>query len=379
MKNYLLILVTTIFIFSSCSKEDGVSSSDISGATSSSTNSSGNQTGIITAGEWNDIENWDFWLGLQTKKELNELADTWKMFTDNRIAVLVKNGNTVVANANIELRKNNVVVWSAKSDNLGTAQLWIGFDQKLQDPDLSNYTLLVNGTTVQENIKLIDEGVNEIQTNTSTSQNSIELAFIVDATGSMGDEIDFLKDDLKDVLQRVKNENSNQSLRTATVFYRDEGDDYVVKKSNFTNDVNSTIAFINKQWAAGGGDFPEAVHSGINEAINNLQWSQDGKTKIAFLLLDAPPHHTSVVINNLQQNVIKAAKNGIKIIPITASGINKETEFLMRYLAMVTNGTYVFITNDSGVGDDHIEATVGPYQVEFLNNLLVRLVSKYAQ
>ena len=51
----------------------------------------------------------------------------------------------------------------------------------------------------------------------------------------------------------------------------------------------------------------------------------------------------------------------------------------MRYFAIATNGTYVFITNDSGIGNDHIEPTVGEYEVEFLNNLLVRLINKYAQ
>jgi hypothetical protein len=46
---------------------------------------------------------------------------------------------------------------------------------------------------------------------------------------------------------------------------------------------------------------------------------------------------------------------------------------------MSTNGTYVFITNDSGIGNDHLQATVGDYEVEFLNDLMVRLVKKYTQ
>ena len=64
----------------------------------------------------------------------------------------------------------------------------------------------------------------------------------------------------------------------------------------------------------------------------------------------------------------------IKIIPVTASGIDKETEFLMRFFSVSTNGTYVFITNDSGIGNDHIEASVGEYEVENLNDLLVNML-----
>lgn len=70
------------------------------------------------------------------------------------------------------------------------------------------------------------------------------------------------------------------------------------------------------------------------------------------------------------------AKKGIKIIPITASGIDKETEFLMRFFAISTNGTYVFITNHSGIGNEHLEPTVGDYEVEFLNDLMVRLINE---
>lgn len=51
----------------------------------------------------------------------------------------------------------------------------------------------------------------------------------------------------------------------------------------------------------------------------------------------------------------------------------------MRFLAITTNGTYVFITNHSGVGNEHLEPSVGEYEVEYLNDLLVRLINKYAQ
>ncbi len=48
----------------------------------------------------------------------------------------------------------------------------------------------------------------------------------------------------------------------------------------------------------------------------------------------------------------------------------------MRLFAISTNGTYIFITNHSSIGNDHLEATVGPYEVEYLNNLMVRLLNE---
>ena len=59
--------------------------------------------------------------------------------------------------------------------------------------------------------------------------------------------------------------------------------------------------------------------------------------------------------------------------------MDKNTEFMLRFFSIPTGGTYVFITNDSGVGNDHIAATVGEYQVEHLNDLMVRLINKYTE
>jgi hypothetical protein len=59
--------------------------------------------------------------------------------------------------------------------------------------------------------------------------------------------------------------------------------------------------------------------------------------------------------------------------------VDKPTEFFLRFIALATDGTYVFITNHSGIGNDHIAATVGDYKVELLNELMIRLVDQYLQ
>ena len=97
------------------------------------------------------------------------------------------------------------------------------------------------------------------------------------------------------------------------------------------------------------------------------------------MLLDAPPHHNDGVISSLKTTIPQYALHGIRIIPIAASGVDKPTEFFLRFTAMATDGTYVFITNHSGIGDSHIEASVGEYQVELLNELIIRLINQYME
>ena len=70
---------------------------------------------------------------------------------------------------------------------------------------------------------------------------------------------------------------------------------------------------------------------------------------------------------------------GIKVIPVASSGVDKETEFLLRMLAITSGGEYVFLTDDSGIGGSHIEPTIGAHEVEKLNDLMVRLVQKYSR
>ena len=391
-----ILRLAILIIISSCSSEDdptllgddptllGDAAFDSKSGEASGTNNSGNgqnsQSGLITAGEWNDLENWSCWKDLLNGQDYSDKPDYWSIYTNNRISVIVKNGSTPVINAKVELKQNGNSVWKTKTDNFGKAEMWIAIFQKNNSINPNEFSLYINDQQINAALILFEDGINEVQINSNQNhEDKVELSFIVDATGSMGDELEFLKDDLEDVIQRVKNDNSTLNILTSTVFYRDEDDEYVVKHSDFTEDLSATLNFINQQSSGGGGDFAEAVHTALNTALNDLQWSEVAKTRIAFLLLDAPPHYEPQIVDDLHNSIIKAAEKGIKLIPITASGIDKETEFLMRFFSISTNGTYVFITDHSGIGNDHLEPSVGEYQVEYLNDLMVRLINKYSE
>ena len=91
----------------------------------------------------------------------------------------------------------------------------------------------------------------------------------------------------------------------------------------------------------------------MEKALQDLSWEEGNYARLAFLLLDAPPHHNQEVMESIRKSIETYAANGIKLIPIAASGVDKNTEFLLRLMAIFTDGTYVFITNHSGIGNDH--------------------------
>lgn len=375
------ISLGAMIVFASCSKSGNVKE-ETNDSTNDFSSDQPAKKGVITAAEWNDQNNWTFWTNLMQKSEFSDKPEYWSFYNTNRIAVIVKNDKgEILSNVFVTLKKGNDPVFTCRTDNFGKAELWPNLFTNNKNIDLSEYSLDLNkGEKVEKNIKSYNDGVNEITLSSKTQGDEIiNVSFVVDATGSMGDEINYLKEELNDVLNRVKNENPNSAVSSSAVFYRDNGDEYVTRVSPFTEDVQTTISFINDQKADGGGDVPEAVHTALDKAINELQWTDNAKTKIVFLLLDAPAHHETDVIHDLQNLVSKACHKGIKIIPIVASGADKNAEFLMRFMAISTNGTYVFITDDSGVGNKHMEASVGNYQVEYLNNLMARLINYYAR
>ena len=198
--------------------------------------------------------------------------------------------------------------------------------------------------------------------------------FVFDTTGSMGDELLYLQTEFGDIAEKV----ADQSTRISVNFYRDKGDVYVVRSNPFMQDFQKVASLINAESADGGGDYEEAVDLALQEAVFEHAWETES-VKLLFLILDAPPHDTETVRENLAAVVKEAAKQGIRIIPIASSGVDATSEALLRSLAMMTGGTYTFLTDDSGIGGSHLEPTIGDYEVEALNDLIVRLILEYYQ
>ena len=339
------------------------------------------EPGQVTAAEWDDLDNWDFWMDLGQNQLFTTTQNNWQFYQFSRYSFEIKDKyDFPLIDCEIQLKNSQGdAVWTARTDNEGKAELWLNLNGQ-SDSDPTAIVYYKGEPTEVSNPLPYAAGVNEVKIgNEAETLIKADILFVVDATGSMSDEINYLKSELLSVINGVEKLNAQLDLRLGSVFYRDEGDEYLTRVTPFSANIESTLNFIKEQEATGGGDFPEAVHTALNIALTQLSWSESARTRILFLLLDAPPHNIPGIVNDIRDAVRDAAEKGIKIIPITASGIDKDTEFLMRYFAIATNGTYVFITDDSGIGGDHLEATVGEYEVELLNDIMVRLIDKYTR
>ena len=335
---------------------------------------------LLTAGEINDFSKWKMWQDLN-KGELAAYQKTWEIAPSGRYTVMLQSESGIpIVDAIVQLLLNRDVVFTTRTDNTGKAECWL---------TIKNETPTVNGklsiqityegkvSTINK-VSAFENGLNHQKLNISCQEvQNVDVAFVVDATGSMGDEIRFLQAEMSDVIFQSKQISNKLNFRFANVYYRDQGDSYVTKSMNFNRILSKSDAFINEQSAGGGGDFPEAMDIGLDSAINNLSWSESARARILFLILDAPPHQGSQINERLQRLMLQAAEKGIRIVPVGASGIDKSTEYLMRALALGTNGTYTFLTDHSGIGNSHIKPSTDSYEVETLNAILVRILKSY--
>ena len=335
-------------------------------------------SGQLTAGEWNDLDNWESWIELITE-DFVDYAAHWQYSPTERYAVQVQaNDQRALPNCILQLvDSDKKVLWETKTDNQGKAELWSNLFTKGAKAKkiIASYKEM---SITLDLIKPFEKGINKVQFPIGCiGANSVDIGFVVDATSSMKDELAYLKAELKNVIERVQQGNPELFIRTGTVFYRDTEDEYLSRIDPLNDNISTTLNFIKKQYAMGGGDTPEAVEVALDKTINELDWNPDAIGRIVFLILDAPPHHRPDVLQKMQTTIRQAAKLGIKIIPVSASGIDKSTEYLLKTLAITTNATYTFLTDDSGIGDKHLEPTAGVFDVVYLNDLMVELVQRY--
>jgi Mg-chelatase subunit ChlD len=209
----------------------------------------------------------------------------------------------------------------------------------------------------------------------------LDLVFLVDATGSMADEIDKLKASLRSISAEVSRLPSQPDLCFGLVAYRDKGDAFLLRSHDLTNDLDGFLrSALNPLQAAGGGDYPEAMNEALHETVHNLSWRGDGATRLVVLLADAPPH-LDYGGPYYDDDMVAALGKGIKIFSVGASGLDRQGEFIQRQIAQYTGGQFVFLTyaqaHDpaSGPGRETVH-DVKNYSVDTLDRLIVRLVSQ---
>ncbi len=190
----------------------------------------------------------------------------------------------------------------------------------------------------------------------------IEVAFVLDTTGSMAGLIDGAKRKIWSIANSIIDINPDADIRMALIGYRDAGDDYVVRTHDMTGDLQGLYGHLIRFVADGGGDTPESVNEALDAAVNDLDWSgQQDVRRVIFLVGDAPPHMDYANGPKYQRIMQQARKDGIIVNTVQAGGDPETTEY-WQDIADLGDGSYFAIPQDGG----QVQVMSSPYDDRIL-------------
>lgn len=194
----------------------------------------------------------------------------------------------------------------------------------------------------------------------------IDVAFVIDDTGSMGSTLTNIKNEFANVINTVQSASGND-YRLALVTFKDNVN---VREVFAPNNQASITPKINALSASGGNNDPEASDEALNTVVNalstagrpqqNVNFSPAFRVsalKIAVLVTDALPggfddiFQSGVDNVNAQTVANQAAAQGIRVsaVYVPTGGVDATEQSIMQAYASTTGGIYVQTPN-TGVG-----------------------------
>ncbi len=195
----------------------------------------------------------------------------------------------------------------------------------------------------------------------------VEVAFVLDTTGSMGGLIEGAKRRIWSIARRIGEGRPRPDLRIALVAYRDLGDAYVTRTYDFTGDMDEVFGHLSAFRAEGGGDTPEHVSAAMHDAVHRLTWSSGPALRMIILVGDAPPHLDYQDGFDYRRHVGEARQRGIVVESIQC-GDDARTARVWQEIASAGAGQYARIDGQGGM----------PVRVTAVDGELARLNAELA-
>ena len=211
----------------------------------------------------------------------------------------------------------------------------------------------------------------------------LDLVFVLDTTGSMGDEIQRLKTTIELINLNLTSLAAGPRLRFGMVLYKDRGDEeYVTRTVPLTDDMEAFRSSLDQVFADGGGDTPEDLESALRETMTGLDWSPQG-IRLAFIITDAPPHLDEYGPDYTYVDAAHDARRlGIKIFSVGTGGLEVDGEYVLRQIAQYAYGKYIFLTygetgeSEGGKAGGVSHHTGANYQTDKLEAVIIRFAKE---
>lgn len=331
---------------------------------------------VVTAGMVDDNADFAEYLAFRERTPVPHQA---RDISERHLLTVRDRTGRGVPEAQVQVRSPNGAQLRARTDSAG--RVWLhprSFDAG--QSTLYEVTATRGGQTAQGLLRRGQKDALELQLDGAVAPQRarLDLVFLIDATGSMADEIQKLKSSLRSIADDAARLPSRPDLYFGLVAYRDTTDPFVLRSHDFTDDLGAFQKVLNQLQADGGGDYPEAMSEALHETVHRLSWRGEGATRMVVLLADAPPQ-LGPERPRYDAAMQVALGKGIKVFSVGASGLDPQGEFVQRQIAQYTGGRFVFLTYDraddpaSGPGRETVH-DVKNYSVATLDRLIGRLI-----
>ncbi len=337
----------------------------------------------VTAGVTDDNAEWTDYLDYLSRNR--RVYANQRDVSERYIIQVVDESGLTVHDATVEIYSGEGLLFSGRTDAGGQVLFHpLALENRWQAQRTSDYRVVATKGYVARSETFTrynaDQWTVTLGEVARPAYAQLDLLFLIDATGSMGDEIDKLKATMADIADQIATLPEQPDVRYGLVAYRDRGDAFVVRSYDFTPNLDAFQRTLAALRADGGGDEPEALNEALHRSLNELSWRGDDTVRLAILVADAPPHLDYRWEDfSYDSDMIEAVRMGIKIFPVGASNLNSQGEYIFRQLAQFTGGKFVFLTYadgsdpSSGPGSE-TDHDVDNYSVDTLDRLVVRLV-----
>jgi Mg-chelatase subunit ChlD len=215
-------------------------------------------------------------------------------------------------------------------------------------PALTSYVLSVEGPRSITVANILRAGTRVVNVDLPSRRAvpaplPVDVLFVLDTTGSMGEEIERLRSTIEIINANIASLKPRPALRFGMVLYKDREDEYVTKAVPFTADLDRFQAELDALSASGGGDTPEDLQAALDVAVRQMDWNSGG-IRLGFVITDAPPHLDYGQDYDYAAAARGAKAAGIKLFGIGTGGLPLEGEYALRQIAQFTQGKYIFLT-----------------------------------
>ncbi|MBN1698902.1 MAG: VWA domain-containing protein [Spirochaetales bacterium] len=212
----------------------------------------------------------------------------------------------------------------------------------------------------------------------------LDMLFVLDTTGSMGEEINQLKTTIELINQHLSTLPSNPLVRFGMVLFRDRDDaqtTYLTQVVPLTDNLDLFQTELSQVTARGGGDKQENLEQALEEAMHEIDWNEDG-IRLGWIITDAGPKLYEDETYRYVDAARDAHEAGIKFFSVGAGGLELGGEYVLRQISQYTCGKFIFLTygetgpSEGGVPGSVSHHTGDDFETDTLESILIHFAEE---